>query len=338
MSWTTEEIESLYNLLFSADENNVLLAIELIKAKGEIEPFAPALVFIDAFENGLETGEAARELINSAITTEELTHWGNSLRMVHNVWYAGQKEFMKNLEAYKEKMPIFDDFIKRAPRYAYIYREIGRRLAGDFRKKKMGLEYLHKAVVLNPDSYDANFDYAYYLPEQKKYADEMIKHYQRCIDIGAQGFEPYHNMGRVYAFQKKMPKKSVDIFKEGLAKFPGSVDTMVEMAYTLDDMGEFEEAKTILEDALALDDNYHLAHNNYTFILWNSYKDFEKARHHIEKALEMAPKQGLYWHTLAEVEWYGYQNKEKALEALYKADADKKYKGAKQMIEMLEAL
>jgi tetratricopeptide (TPR) repeat protein len=337
MSWTTDEIESLYNLLFSADENNVLLAIELIKAKGEIEPFTAALAFIDAFENGLEAGEAAQELLKAFLSTEELAPWGNSLRMVHSVWYAGQAEFMRNLEAYKEKMHIFDEFIKRAPRYAYIYREIGRQIASDFKKKKLGLEYLRKAVELNPNSYDANFDYAYYLPEQKKYADEMIKHYQRCIDIGARGFEPYHNMGRVYAFQKKMPKKGVEVFKEGLAKFPGSVDTMVEMAYTLDDMGEFEEARTILEDALALDDSYHLAHNNYAFILLNSYKEFEKARHHVDKALELAPKEGLYWHTLAEIEWYGYQDKKKALEALYKAQSDKKYKGAKQMIKELES-
>ena len=287
MSWTTDEIESLYNLLFSADENNVLLAIELIKAKGEIEPFTAALAFIDAFENGLEAGEAAQELLKAFLSTEELAPWGNSLRMVHSVWYAGQAEFMRNLEAYKEKMHIFDEFIKRAPRYAYIYREIGRQIASDFKKKKLGLEYFRKAVQLNPDSYDSNFDYADYLPEYKKYADEKIKHYQHCIDIGAKSFDIYHNLGAVYAFKKKMPQKAIEIFKEGLAKFPGSIYTMIKAAHTLDDMGEFNEARTVLEDILALDDKFHLAHNNYAFLLWNAYKDFEKARYHINKALEL---------------------------------------------------
>ena len=335
MSWTQDEIESLHSLLFSNDEKNTLLALELINSRDDKSPFIPAMMFMNAIED--EVPEVALLLteICDKLPEQDKSYWHNKVIILSMLWYFGKKEFLKYLEEYKKEMPLFNSFMHRAPRYAYIYHSIGRRLI-DFQKKMLGLEIMRKALDFDPDFSEVHFDYAFFLPEQKRYADEMVFHYERCIALGSESFEPYHNLGRVYALFKGMTDKGLEVFRAGLTKFPGTVDMLVEMAYILDEVGSYKEAKELLEQALASDDNYALAHNNLAFLYLRAFKNPEKAREHIDKALALVPQEGLYLHTLAEIEWLGYQNKDKALEALYKSKADKSYKGADKMIKQLE--
>jgi tetratricopeptide (TPR) repeat protein len=113
---------------------------------------------------------------------------------------------------------------------------------------------------------------------------------------------------------------------------------MIELSLSIKQTGNIPEARRLLELSLSINPNSHLAHNNYAFMLWDSYQEYDLALEHINKALKIKPKHATYWHTFAEVLWYGFKNKEKALEALYKAkEVDKSYKAGDKMIEELES-
>jgi Tfp pilus assembly protein PilF len=113
---------------------------------------------------------------------------------------------------------------------------------------------------------------------------------------------------------------------------------MIELALALEDLGQLDEARSMLYEAIEIDEYSHLAYNNLAYLLWMHFDEFEFAKQNINIALQMKPNDGLYWHTLAEVEWYGFKNKENALAALYKGkEVQKSYKGGDELIKELEA-
>ena len=337
MSWTTEEIENLISMLFSADSRNQLLAMELMQTKDNADDFGTALVLLEYVElENEEIKETAKHIIDKLCTPRLIKDWKDSIRLIEDLWRYKKEDFLVDLAAFEAVAPIVDAYMKLAPRYSDFYTDIGKQLIY-FKLYKKALFYLEKGTEMAPNSYNAHFDYAYNLREGKKNADTIIKHYEKCLEIDSNNYIAYHNLGRIYANQKEDYEKAVAIFKRGLLIYPNSTDTMIELALAEEELGNVETAKNILESVVQKDHSSDLGHNNLAYMLWTHFKEYEKAKEHIKTALKLAPKIALYWHTLAEVEWYGFRDKDKAIAALQQAlKIQKTYKGAKAMLKEIE--
>jgi len=335
MPYNPEETDKIKKLLLSIDEGNKLLAIELLKNEDNVDDFAALLAFLLAltppkteFYNSLQT-------IFKNVSATAKTLWTAASKLL--AVYETDKEKISNLlEDYEKHIHIFDDFMRNGPEYAEAYRSLGKRLMSIPKKQKKGLEYLQKAAEFNPNNYVANYDYAYHLPSTKKNADKAIVLYKQCLFLDNSFYGAFHNLGKAYAAKGDFDN-AIEIYKEGLTKFPNQADMMIELSLSTKQNGNVPEARRLLELALSVSPNNDLAHNNYAFMLWNSYQEYDLALEHINKALKLSPKNAIYSHTLAEVEWYGFKNKEKALAALHKAKVvDKRYKAGDKMIEEVE--
>lgn len=336
--WTKEEVENLIQLLFSEDQRNQLLALELIQTKPDANAFAAALFFLAYVEFEAESVlKLVKKITKKQCSTAEIDYWNRAFRVVKNYWEYTNSEFFDALEHFEKEVIVIENYLRLAPRYRWIYTEIGKQLIGK-RAYKRGIAYLEKVTQLAPDSYDAHFDYAYNLKEIKKNADTIIKHYERCIVLNKSSFSAHHNLGRVYTHQKGNHAKAAAIYREAIALNPYSADTIIELALAEEELGNIEEARSLLESAIELDADSDLGHNNLAYMLWVHFKEYDTAKVHINKALELAPKVALYWHTLAEVEWYGYRDEEKAMAALHQAlKVQKSYKAAAVMMEEINA-
>jgi tetratricopeptide (TPR) repeat protein len=335
MSWTKEEKDKILKLLFSVDSSNQQLALEMLKHADSLEEFASAIIFLTFAEIDLEMIMEGIYALMKKLPTNVKSEWAGILS-VFKFDYKGKSQLLEQLEKFEEKAELFESYIAIGPHYAHIYNRLGNELIYAKSKTK-GLEYLKKGATLNHNSYSLNFDYAYNLNESKKNADEMIKHYTRCLVI-KDDHAVYHNLGRVYAHQKGNSKKAAEIFGKCISVYPESSDTMIELALALEDLGQLDEARSMLYEAIEIDEYSHLAYNNLAYLLWMHFDEFEFAKQNINIALQMKPNDGLYWHTLAEVEWYGFKNKENALAALYKGkEVQKSYKGGDELIKELEA-
>lgn len=334
--YSPEEIDKINKLLLSIDEGNKLLAIELLKNEDNVEDFAAVLAFLLALTPEKTEFYEGLQAIFKNVSTIKQHIWTTATKLLA-VYETNKEKITALLEDYEQHIHVFDHFMRHAPQYAEAYHSLGRRMMSISGKQKKGMEYLAKAVEFNPNNYDATYDYAYHLPETKQNMDKIIMLYKQCLFLDNSFYGAYHNLGKAYAAKGDFDS-AVEIYKEGLVKFPNQSDTMIELSLSIKQTGNIPEARRLLELSLSINPNSHLAHNNYAFMLWDSYQEYDLALEHINKALKIKPKHATYWHTLAEVLWYGFKNKEKALEALYKAkEVDKSYKAGDKMIEEVES-
>jgi tetratricopeptide (TPR) repeat protein len=333
--WSQEELDKIQKLLLSEDEDNQLLAMELLNQVENRDEFIPILSFLlIADSNRPEVEYAAEEILMN--TDETLNSYWKKVCEVFDPYVDYTEKDQMAFDNLEKHIALFDSFLEQAPRFSKVYQKLGKELIKRLSKPEKGLEFIRKAADANPNDFQANFDYAFQLAEKKEHADTIIKHYMNCLNVNNSFFEIYHNLGKTYVLKRDI-KKAVEVFRLCLAKFPQKWETMIELSLSLKELGDKDEARSLLEQALALNPESHLAHNNMSFLLWSEYGEHELALNHIKRALEILPKKGIYWHTEAEVHWYGFKNKEKALEALYQGKkADNNYKGGDSMIRELE--
>lgn len=338
MSWTDEEKEKLIGLLLSTDEASVLLGLELLKQKQDVDFLGMVLYFlkvVGSFEEMSIYNDI--DLILDQYTDAGVVKLAqDSLKVVEDVWSLDKKEFLEALDEYEKIAEGYESYIAIAPFYGNYYIDIGKNLIS-FRKKLMGYEYIKKATDLMPNNADAHFDAAYHYKEAKRYKKQIIYHYERALALGQKSITVYHNLGRAYAHLANQPEKARKILEEGLQLHPNYAGTWTELAYIEEDF-DYLKAKVYLEKALQLEPSSALANNNMAFLLWDKMQVFEEAKEYALKAVKEAPYEGLYWHTLAEIEWYGFQNKKAAVSALEKAkEVEPKYTEAAEMLEELNA-
>jgi tetratricopeptide (TPR) repeat protein len=333
--WSKEELDKIKKLLLSADEDNQLLGLELLKQVDNKDDFAPLLVFLSIAESGRYDIVDSVKGILKILDPTVRNYWKNVCNLIIDNSSKTKTELVENFEKH---IDLFDSFLLQAPRFSETYYEIGRKLIKNFKMSKNGLEFLRKGAEANPEDFNVNFDYAFFLPEEAKNADTIIRHYNICLSIKSSFFGTYHNLGKAYMLKGDI-KKAIEVFRNCLSKFPQKWETMIELSMSVKENGDKLEARSLLEQAISINPDSHLAHNNFSFLLWSEFKnEQELALYHITKALEIKPLKGLYWHTKAEVYWYGFEDKEKAFEALHKGmEVEPGYNGCGAMIKELEA-
>jgi tetratricopeptide (TPR) repeat protein len=336
MSWSNEEKEKLIGLLLSKDEASVLLALELMKQKEDVDVFGTVLYFVKVVGvfDELSIYDDLDLLLDQYTDPAVLNLAKQGLKVIEALWSLNKVDFLKALEDYEKLAEVFDSYLAIAPFYATYYSDIGKRLI-NFRQKIRGYSYLEKASDLMPNDTEIHFDTAYHYREAKKYKKQIIYHYECCLALGKKSIAVYHNLGRAYAYLANDPNKARRVLKEGLQLHPNYADTWTELAYIEEDFDHLK-AKEYLEKALQIDPDSALANNNLAFLLWDKMQAYEEAKEYALKAVKSSPYEGLYWHTLAEVEWYGFQNKEAAITALKKGkEMEPKYSDGDEMLESL---
>lgn len=338
MSWTDKEKEKLIGLLLSKDEASVILALELLKQKKEIDVLGTVLYFIKVvgvFDEMSIFNDI--ELLLDEYTDPAVVKLAqDSLEVVEYSWSLDKKDFLLALEKYEKLAETFEAYINIAPFHGNYYLDLGKRLL-HLKQKLKGYSYLEKATDLMPNNAEAHFQAAYSYKEIKKYQKSIIYHYERCLALNERSIAVYHNLGRAYAYLADKPKKAIEILKEGTQQHPNTSGLWTELAYIEEDFNP-QKAKEYLEKAIQIDPESARAHNNLAFLLWDKMQAFNEAKIHAKKAVKLRPYDALYWHTLAEVEYYGFKNKKAAITALKKAkEVEPKYEGADEMLEELNA-
>jgi len=306
MNWTEKEITQIHAMLFSADEDNRLLGLELIENRKNTNPFITALSFVQVMEEDNDELNNKIYLLFSGLASQiRVKKWKELLEFYHKLWDLDKKQLLTALENLNPHLTTIEAFIKLAPHYSSFLYHIGKQLMQEHRQIELGHRFLLKAIECNPQDSNAHFDYAYSLSKSSKNVEIAVYHYEQCLVTGLDELGVYHNLGKI------------------------------ELAYLLEDSSP-DGTRELLEEILTQDPTNHLAYNNLAFLLWHFFKEYELAKKHIQKALEYKPKEGLYWHTLAEIEYYGLKNKLAAIVALEEAiKIDPKYKGAREMIKEL---
>jgi tetratricopeptide (TPR) repeat protein len=334
--WSKEELFKIQKLLLSADEDNQLLGLELLKPQENIDFFVPLLSFLAVTEYARpEVLRYVFQVLNCA-ESKLCTYWEN----VCSVWSPfmdGPKIKAKEIENIEKHIGLFDSFLEQSPRFSFFYNDFGRKLIEDLHRYEKGLEYLRKAAEANPDDYKASFYYAYYLPKIPVNIEIIISYYNNCLRLNNSYFWAHHYLGIIYLHKDDI-LKAIEIFQYCLTRSPQRWETMVQLSLALKKQGKVVEARELLEQAVRINPESHEVRNNFSALLWSEFGEYKQALKHIKKALKLLPGKGKYWHTLAEVEWYGFKNREKALAALYKAkEVQQHYKGGDQLIRELEA-
>lgn len=90
-----------------------------------------------------------------------------------------------------------------------------------------------KAMAVNPNSYEANYNYANALFQQQKYDEALEKYQQMAANETDQQrlAELYHNMGDCH-FAKKELEKAIDNFKTSLKNNPADDQTRYNLVAT----------------------------------------------------------------------------------------------------------
>ncbi len=162
--WSKEELVKIQKLLLSADEDNQLIGLELLKPQGNIDFFVPVLSFLAVTEyTRPEVLRYVFQILKGA-ESKLSTYWEN----VCSVWSPfmdGLKIKAKEIENIEKHIGLFDSFLEQSPRFSFFYNDFGRRLIEKLHRYEKGLEFMRKAAEANPDDHNASFFYAYYLPK-----------------------------------------------------------------------------------------------------------------------------------------------------------------------------
>lgn len=82
--------------------------------------------------------------------------------------------------------------------------------------------YLYNEAVSNPESYDAQFKYAYEMHKNKKY-EAAIEFYKKAIVINSKNPEPFINLAQIFIAQNELTKAR-NVTAHGLSLIPDNKD------------------------------------------------------------------------------------------------------------------
>jgi len=111
-------------------------------------------------------------------------------------------------------------------------------------------DIFRRAVLIYPDDFMLNFDYAFNLTYMKRW-EHAIRYYHRCLALRPDSAGVWRSLG-VALREIDDLEESVDALMRSIAFQPEHAPTFVELGLTYEKQGEREMAIAAFEDALAL--------------------------------------------------------------------------------------
>ncbi|RJP42519.1 MAG: tetratricopeptide repeat protein [Phycisphaerales bacterium] len=136
---------------------------------------------------------------------------------------------------------------------SWLASAIGSR-AGDM---KTAHDVFRRAVIVHPDDFMLNFDYAYHLVPTGNW-QEAIRYYLRCLAIRPDIGGIWRSLGLAYRQTGEL-QDSKDALVQSIAVQPEHAPTHVDLGRTLEDLSDLEGAIGAYREAVRLKPDYALA-------------------------------------------------------------------------------
>jgi len=144
-----------------------------------------------------------------------------------------------------------------------------------------------KALEINPDWSETNFDLGMTLQKQRK-LEAAIRCFKKAIAIDPDFSEAYVNLGAIY-IQKGMLDHAILELKRVLAINPGLALGHSYLGLAYKNKGMLDESIAELKWAVTIDPNVAEAHHNLAMAYYLE-KQYELAIEHCDKAIELGLK------------------------------------------------
>ena len=145
---------------------------------------------------------------------------------------------------------------------------------------------LRKALLIDPDSVDANYGYGTILMVRQKHR-EALAMMQRVVALAPEHGKAHHAIGRMLKDTGDLAG-GLDALEKSLKINPHDIDVLTDRGNTLKDMGRLPEATLCHERALGLSPGNHLVMNNLAVVRFLNY-ELEGAVALYESALAVRP-------------------------------------------------
>ena len=163
--------------------------------------------------------------------------------------------------------------------YAGVLRE-----AGDI---EGAMEQLNKAVKIKPDSAEVRCNIGNALSDMDR-LDDAIEQYRLAIRLDKNFAEGHYNLAVALA-KKDLTDEAIAEYREAWRLNRGNLDALNNLAYLLDNKkGQFEEAITLYETAIALEPGNIIAHGRLGLAL-AKVKRFDEAIQQFQIVLKARP-------------------------------------------------
>jgi len=304
MHFDKHEQDKVIDLLLSEDDNNKLLAYELLaNAIDNIRPLRRPLVVAaylnQSFRQSIE-GKLSNLLVES-LSPVELHRLQDEIIIIDYArykfgvpqgWHTANNPLRKYLRLHEEKIDDYLPIFQKSPnRFAKYYWMLANRVQKELKSPSKALNFYKIALQLRPSYTSARMSYAMILHQYYLKKGQRIEEYDKVVDYYLSAFvekekmHPYVNAAML-CYEMKDYARSAKIYEEGLRINP--------------------------EDSTLL--------NNFANLQFKSFGDYNKAKQLAEQGLEAAPHDCSLLDTLAHIEMEGFDNLAKAeayfLEAL----------------------
>lgn len=294
---TLEELENLSRLLLSANENNVLLGLELLNLHKEAIPLlCRELVLIWQLHEDWEKRNAVEVILHSKYSSKKMNQWekGFDLFRVVPTLYRYTPRVYRLIQDHENIRLDYQALIERNAMYSLQYYAVAKKLHQTF-KKHLDIAEVYYRIVLktNPTHEDNLFYLAFLLDKSESGYEEALKHYLTIESLNPKSSATLNNIGLIYDYLEQY-SLAYEYYHKALTINPSSTLHMRNLACLCTTRMEGEdykkEAKNLLQKLLKIDATSGANWNSWADYLWNVEHNYDRAEEAYLKGLEVDPQ------------------------------------------------
>ncbi len=194
------------------------------------------------------------------------------LLLLSGLTYARNKVWQTDVSLWK-------DAVKKSPKRARPYNNLGVALADDGKNKEAIARY-SEAIRINPGYPDAHYNLAIALVDEGK-NKEAIAHYSKAIRINPNFANAHYNLGNALVNLGSL-KDAIRHYSEALRIDPSYAEAHYNLGIVLTEQGKINEAIRHYSEALRINPSYVEAHYNLGNALIKLESPKEAIRHYSE--------------------------------------------------------
>ena len=172
------------------------------------------------------------------------------------------------------------------------------RIHSSLGETETALEYLRRALELDPESWLLHFETGLALSQAKRPA-LALERFRAALSLNPEAIEIHNNLAATYLALGRDDEARVELETARRAK-PGSAEIATNLAVLLEREGRLDEALSLYAEALRSDAGHAEAHGNLGTLLARVGRA-EDAERHLREALRLRPFYPVAWKNLANV-------------------------------------
>lgn len=164
------------------------------------------------------------------------------------------------------------------------------------------IESFQRALALNPDLAEAHFNLANALHKLKR-SEEAVRHYRRATVLRPGWADACINLGSALIVLR-LWREAAEVSTQAVKLRPDSLLAHYNLGFALLELGRFDESRTHIDLALAIDPNYAPALHEKGRLLVYTGGPMDQAQAFAERAVATDPQQIGYYRLLADLKQF----------------------------------